>query len=166
MQNHAFSKIWIIITVIILLAGGILVWQYWWVPKEEVKAPEVQVVGEEKIDGLLMLQINLKKQQLAEPTPERLEQMKTMGMEVNNLNMQRIFIHLARELTPLRVAELQVLGIILYQDSWIPPVGEHSTGFILADMPIDELDELVDKDYVIGVNTAERVIEPQSNFPQ
>ncbi len=40
MNNQAFSKIWIIIIVIVLFAGGIFAWQYFRVPKEEVKAPE------------------------------------------------------------------------------------------------------------------------------
>ncbi len=38
-MNHAFSKIWILIISIIVIAGGILAWQYFGVPKEEVKAP-------------------------------------------------------------------------------------------------------------------------------
>jgi len=37
MNHHAFSKIWIIITLVIFIAGGILGWQYWWAPKEEIK---------------------------------------------------------------------------------------------------------------------------------
>lgn len=40
MGNQAFSKIWIIIIFIILLAGGILAWQYRWIPKEEMELSE------------------------------------------------------------------------------------------------------------------------------
>jgi len=40
MNNQAFSKIWILIIIVILLAGGILAWQPWRVPKEEVGVPE------------------------------------------------------------------------------------------------------------------------------
>lgn len=43
MDNQAFSKIWIVIILTIFIGGGILAWQYWWVPKEEVKAPEIKV---------------------------------------------------------------------------------------------------------------------------
>lgn len=38
MNNQAFSKIWIII-LIVLVGGGIFVWQYFGTPKEEAKAP-------------------------------------------------------------------------------------------------------------------------------
>jgi len=54
------------------------------------------------------------------------------------------------------------MNIVLYLDSWIPPVGAHSTGFILADMPIDKLEALAKKDYVVTVDTAERQLEPQA----
>lgn len=36
-MNQVFSKIGIVVIVIVLLAGGILAWQYFWVPEEEVK---------------------------------------------------------------------------------------------------------------------------------
>lgn len=39
-MNQAFSKIWII--VIVLVIGGILAWQYFWMV-EEVEAPETEV---------------------------------------------------------------------------------------------------------------------------
>jgi hypothetical protein len=39
-MNRAFSKIWILVIALILLAGGILAWQYFGVPSEEVKVPE------------------------------------------------------------------------------------------------------------------------------
>jgi len=88
--------------------------------------------------------------------------MKAMGMRTENLGMQRIFIHLAQEPTPSQIGELKAIGITPYPDSWIPPVGGHPTGFIVADMPIDKLDELAGKDYVVRLDTAEQVIEPQT----
>jgi len=58
MNNQAFSKIWIIIFLIIFGIGGILAWQYFKVPKEEVKAPRKEATGDEtanwkiaRIDG-------------------------------------------------------------------------------------------------------------------
>jgi hypothetical protein len=115
-----------------------------------------------KASALLFLQIDLREKQLAAPTAERLEQMKAMGMRTENLGMQRIFIHLAQEPTPSQIDELQAMGITLYPDSWIPAVGGHPTGFLVADMPIDKLDELAGKDYIVRLDTAEQVLEPQA----
>lgn len=40
MDTKAFSKIWIIIILIIFIAGGFLAWQYFGMPKEKVEVPE------------------------------------------------------------------------------------------------------------------------------
>jgi len=40
-MNRAFSKILTLVILIIIAGGGILAWQYFGVPKEEVKIPEV-----------------------------------------------------------------------------------------------------------------------------
>jgi hypothetical protein len=121
-----------------------------------------QEVGVEvsKASALLLLQIDLREKQLAAPIPERLEQMKAMGMRTENLDMQRIFIHLAQELTAQQIDELKAMGITPYPDSWIPAAGGHPTGFMVADMPIDKLDELASKEYVVQLDTAEQMLEP------
>lgn len=125
----------------------------------------------EKVSSQLLSQINLRKEQIANPTSDRLDIMKNFGMNVDNLEMQRIFIHLNRELSPLQIKEIETMGIILYLDSWIPPAGDHPTGFILADMPIDKLETLAKKDYIVGLETAERQLQlqntakPQSELP-
>ncbi len=52
MTNQSFSKIWIVVILIILVGGGILAWQYWAVPKEEmpeVKTPE-EIIEDETAD--------------------------------------------------------------------------------------------------------------------
>ena len=116
----------------------------------------------EKASALLLSQIELRQQQIAEPTVERLEQMKAMGMNVDNLHIQRICIYLSEPLTQPQIEELEALGLSLYLDSWIPPTGSHPQGFIIADMPIDRLEELAEKDYVVRLDTAERVLEPQN----
>lgn len=40
MNSYAFSKIWIIVILVILVAGGIFAWQYFGTPKEKAKVPE------------------------------------------------------------------------------------------------------------------------------
>jgi subtilisin family serine protease len=86
------------------------------------------------------------------------------GMATGDLTSQRIFIHFQQEPTQSQLDELQGLGITPYLDSWIPPVGIHPTGFILADMPMDRLYELAARDYVIRLNTAEQLLEPANDL--
>ena len=116
----------------------------------------------EKVSSQLLAQVELRKEQIAEPTADRLQLMNNMGMKVDNLEIQRVFIHLAQELNVSQIEELESMSIVVYGDSWIPPVGAHPTGFILADMPIDKLKALTQKDYVVRLDTAERQLEPQA----
>jgi hypothetical protein len=125
--------------------------------------PGWEEIVKEKASSLLLMQVDLRKEQMTEPTAERLKQMQTMGMRTEDLTSQRIYIHFDQEPTQPQLEELRDLGVTVYVDSWIPPVGHHPSGYVLADMPIDELNELAAKDYVIKLNTAEQVLEPQSN---
>jgi hypothetical protein len=123
---------------------------------------DTETTANEKISSLLLTQVNLKKEQIDKPTDERLNTMRQMGMMVDNLDKQRIFIHLERELDDSQVKELENMGLTLYLDSWIPPVGAHPTGFILADMPINVLEELAEVDYIVRLDTAEQQLQPQA----
>ena len=116
----------------------------------------------EKVSSQLLSQINFRNEQIANPTSDRLNMMKDLGMNVDNLSIQRIFIHLNRELSTEQIRELENMGIVLYLDSWIPPVGSHPTGYLIADMPIDKLAELTRKDYVVRLETAEQLLQPQN----
>ena len=118
-----------------------------------------------KISSSLQIQASLRKAQLASPTPERLAQMQSQGMNVSNLSIQRIYIYLKQPLTPSQTSELQSLGITVYLDSWIPPVGNNPEGFYLADVPVVKLDTLAAKDYVVRLDTAEKQLRPQSANP-
>ncbi len=122
-------------------------------------AEEVEVEAT-KATSRLLLQIDLRRQQLADPTPERLEQMQTMGMNTADLTMQRVFIHLAQEPTAGQLKELEALGVTPYLDSWIATAGGPAAGFLVADMPIDKLDELMGKAYIVRLDSAEQASEP------
>jgi hypothetical protein len=121
--------------------------------------------AQSKASTLLLLQVGLKKEQLVSPNPERLAQMQSQGMDISNLKMQKIYIYLSVPLTPLQINELQQIGIQVFLNSWIPPVSNNPDGFYLAEMPVDKLDDLAAIDYVIRLDTAEKIFSPQSDIP-
>ncbi len=90
--------------------------------------------------------------------------MQNMGMNTDTLESQKIFIHLEKPLESSQIEELNGIGLTLYHGTWIPPVGAHPTGFLTVDMPVDSLGALAAKDYVVKIDTAERVLEPQNGF--
>ncbi len=115
-----------------------------------------------KISTLLLRQIELRQKQLEQPTGGRGEQMEKMGMSLDNLSLQKVFIHLTELPSEGEIQGLHTTGITLYVDSWIPPVGNFPTGFLLAEMPIERLMDLASKDYVVRLETAETASQPQS----
>src|SRR3990167_4240391 len=117
---------------------------------------------EKKISGLLEMQIQLRNSYRKQPTSERLDAMRGMGMKVveAEIDRQMIFIHVKRKLTQSRIASLKKLGVKVYEDTWIPPLKNHPTGFVIASMPVNRLYDLARKTYVLRLETAEQRLEP------
>ena len=61
----------------------------------------------EKIGNELSTQIELKQEQSANPTSERLDMMKGLGIIVDNLEIQRVYIHSAQMLIPSQLDEIK-----------------------------------------------------------
>ncbi|HHT9112577.1 MAG: S8 family serine peptidase [Planctomycetes bacterium] len=118
---------------------------------------------EKKISGLLQLQIQLKKSYREQPTSERIKAMQRMGMKTAEIDKQLVYIHLKRKLSPSRVASLKEIGVIVHEDSWIPPVKNHPTGYIIASIPIDRLYDVARKSFIIKLETAEQMLLPKND---
>ncbi len=56
MQNKAFSKFLILIILAVLVGGGIFIYQYWWLPKEEAKN---HAISEAQVKEILIQKPNL-----------------------------------------------------------------------------------------------------------
>jgi|SRR3990172_2370052 len=160
-MSNFFTGKFIIMMITLSLTGSIL--PLLACTKSETVNPVSGNVTE-KASTLLISQVNLREAQIAKPTPERLELMRNMGMKADNLEIQQVFIYMAAAPNAAQIAELKSIGLTLYLDSWIPPVGTHPTGFLIADMPVDKLNELAKKAYVIKLDTAERQLQPQNSI--
>lgn len=157
-----FAILGLLALLITLILGGI--------PNAMAQEPNAS----HKISSLLATQVAAKTRAVTtggvQPALEassrkgRVDILQAMGVKVEDLHKQAIFIHLAQEPSQSQIAELQSLGLTLYLDSWIPPLKNHPTGFIIADMPIDKLEELAAKDFVVTLDTAERFLEPLNDL--
>jgi hypothetical protein len=116
-----------------------------------------------KVNSNLLQQIEMRRQQTASPSDQRLKQMQDMGMNTGNLKVQRVFIYLKETLTASQEKELSDMGVRIYPDSWIPPVGNNPTGFLTAEMPVDMLETLARAGFIVRLDTAERKSFPQTN---
>ena len=135
-------------------------------PKYFIKTEKEAKKGggvEKKISGLLQLQIQLRKSYRDQPTSERIKAMQRMGIKTEEIDKQLVYIHLKRKLSPSRIASLKEIGVIVYADSWVPPLENHPTGYIIASMPIDRLYDVASKSFVTRLETAEQVLLPKND---
>ena len=115
--------------------------------------------AEKKMSGLLRLQIQVRASYVNQPTSERLQAMRKMGMKIfeAEIDRQLIYIHIKRKLNAAKLTSLKKIGVTVYEDSWIPPLENHPTGYVIANVPISRLYDLAVKTYVVKLETAEQV---------
>ncbi|HHT9107486.1 MAG TPA: S8 family serine peptidase [Candidatus Wunengus sp. YC63] len=118
---------------------------------------------EKKIGGLLQLQIQLRKSYREQPTSERIKAMQRMGIKTAEIDKQLVYIHVKRKLNSTNIASLKKIGITVYEDSWIPPLKNHPTGYVTASMPIDRLYDVARKPFINRLETAEKVLLPKND---
>jgi subtilisin family serine protease len=118
-----------------------------------------------KISSLLSMHVKIKTEQLDNPT----QALRPWGIDSQStddttfVNSERVFLHFAEQPTASQIDELYSLGVTINPESWIPPVNGFTTGFVLADMPLDKLDSLAAKSYVVSLDTAEQTLSPQND---
>ena len=118
---------------------------------------------EKKVSGLLQIQIQIKNSYMEQPTTERLNAMRKMGMKTEEADKQLVYIHLKRKLNTSQIASLKKIGVTIYEDTWVPPLENHPTGYLIASIPIDRLYDLARKTFVIRLETAEKMLLPKND---
>ncbi len=114
-----------------------------------------------KISDTLLVQVELRREQIASPDDQRLKQMQDLGLSVSKLDRQLVYIYVNGPLSMEQAEDLISLGIDVIEDTWIPAVGNHPLGFFIAEMPVDRLESLAARDYIARLDTAERKAQSQ-----
>lgn len=117
-----------------------------------------------KIGSSLHVHLDVKKDYLKNPTIEKLTSMENMGINTSNPNAERVFLHFRRYPAPSELTQLRAFDLIVYENSWIPPVGNHPTGFLVAEMPVETADEVAQLEFVTHVNLAGRRLFPLNSM--
>lgn len=140
--------------------GPLILPKYLTKTKKEIKKnSEIK----KKISGLLQVQIQLRNSYRERPTPERLKTMSKMGMRVEEMDKQLVYLHAKRRLSTSRIVSLKKIGVIVYEDSWIPPLKNHPTGYVIASIPIDQIYNVSKKTFIVRLDTAEQALLPKNN---
>jgi subtilisin family serine protease len=136
-----------------------------------IKAAD-NIAPSSKVSSLLSLRVKIKTQALAQAGNTPQGNIVLPGSDIQatsdstQMNREKVFLYFAQKPTAAQLSELAAQGVTAYPDSWIPPVGNHTMGFILADMPVDKLDTLAAKNYIVQMDTAEEQASPQNDLAE
>src|SRR3989344_2818032 len=116
---------------------------------------------EKKISAALRAQIAAKNDYVKSPTSEKFKELKEMGLQ--EARNQIVFLHSKRKPSKSQLKYLTGLGMKIFADSWVAPVGNHPTGYLIAKIPVNKINRLAKKSFVTKLETAERILAPQND---
>jgi subtilisin family serine protease len=149
-------------TITLLVVIALILIAIWVEPHSE--AADLKTQGS-KISSFLAFRLEMKKQM--KQSEESRDEMPSADIqslgEMTRLGNEKVFLYFAKPPTTKQVNELGALGVEVYPDSWIPPVGDFSNGFVLADIPIENIDSVAARNYIHRIDSAEQLSEPQND---
>jgi len=116
-----------------------------------------------KLSALLRYQLALKQEYLLWPTDAVAQALAATTGSGWNPNRQRLFVYLDAEPDSLLLQELQAMGLTPHPETWIPPVGVHATGVMLADAPTEQVSALAAVESIARLETAEQVMHANND---
>jgi subtilisin family serine protease len=99
---------------------------------------------------------------LIERLSEKLYSAKLGKLSADNLK-EPVVLYFSNYPTGAEISELNNLGIICHVETWTPPLPNHPYGFIIAELPITQLDNTINLNFVKKIGTAAQLAHPQNN---
>jgi subtilisin family serine protease len=119
-----------------------------------------------KMEGFLQAQLSAKMKFLEDGSRSELDLMvkNRVGVDDSDPSRQRVFLHFRSFPGPAELSELKGLDVKVYQDTWIPPLENHPTGFMIADLSVSRALEVAGLDYIVRMSSAEKLRFPDNNL--
>jgi subtilisin family serine protease len=117
----------------------------------------------EKMGALLSYQITLKQEYLAHPDISVAQALSASAGTHWDPKRQRLFLYLKVSPGLRFLQQIQALGITAYPETWVPAVGIHPMGVMLAEAPMQQVRELASLEDVVRLDTAEQVFWPSND---
>ena len=113
-----------------------------------------------KVTSLLKLQLNLKQAYL----DKKIQQLpKIKAAEMNRADRQQVFLFYERFPDGVEIQRIENIGGIIYPETWIPPVGVHPYGYVLASVPTETINQIAVNPSIKKLDTAERQLFPKND---
>jgi hypothetical protein len=110
---------------------------------------------ENKLSPELMHQMELKGQFLLSRDIVLFEQIQEEGLSTDNISIQKVILYFNEELDAQNDTRLKEQGVKIIIDSWIPAMAGNEYGSLIAEIPIDKIEETMKNDFIIRIDTAE-----------
>lgn len=117
---------------------------------------------DEKLSAKLRQQMAEKNDYTAKPSHEKLKTLKSLGLQ--EMESHVVFLHFTKEPSTRQLKALTRSGVKVFDNSWIPPVGKHTTGFMTAKIPIGVIRKVAGKSFIRRIETAEQVLMPLNDL--
>jgi subtilisin family serine protease len=117
----------------------------------------------EKMGALLSYQIALKQEFLAHSDISVAQALSASAGSHWDPWRQRLLVYMSTPPDLRFLQKIQALGIKPYPETWVPPVGIHPMGLMLADAPTDHVITLASLEQVVRLDTAEQIYWPSND---
>jgi subtilisin family serine protease len=110
-----------------------------------------------KMGGFLQAQLAAKMNYLEKGSRRDLDLMakNRIGVDDSHPARQRVYLHFRSKPTDSQMWLLRRMGVKLYEGAWIPPMRNHPTGFMIADIQVTRALDVAKQDFIVRMGSAE-----------
>jgi len=118
-----------------------------------------------KMGGFLQAQLAAKMEYLEKGSRRDLDLMakNRVGVDDSNPTQQKVFLHFRSYPRNSELGLLKRMAVKLYEDTWIPPLPNHPTGFMIADMKVTRALDVAKQDFIVRMSSAEKKRVPHND---
>ncbi len=126
---------------------------------------EEQIDPRSKMGGFLQAQLAAKMEFLEKGSRRSLDLMakNKVGVDDSDPTQQKVFLHFRSYPRTSELGLLKRMAVKLYEDTWIPPLPNHPTGFMIADMKVTRALDVAKQDFIVRMSSAEKFCHPHNN---
>jgi subtilisin family serine protease len=118
-----------------------------------------------KMGGFLQAQLAAKTKYLEKGSRRDLDFMakNKVGVDASDPTHQKVFLHFRGYPRSTELALLHRMGVKVYQETWIPPMHNHPTGFMIAKIKVNRALDVAKQDFIVRMSSAETLRHPHNN---
>ncbi|MCB2212913.1 S8 family peptidase [bacterium] len=132
----------------------------------QIALPDMPAEARQKLSGSLQMQLVAKQRIVDQTWPaSSVDGWLIRGDESTRaIGDHLVYVHLDAYPSPAQIDAMAATGAELILSDWIPPLENHPTGFFLARVPVNAIDDLALLPFVERLGNGEDVLAPQNDI--